>query len=78
MRFPRHAAIGAVLAALALATPAAAQQFDASGIGRRPVWHLDEKRLGESFSIQGSSPEELIINGQLFFTTFVRPSKTTC
>ena len=73
MRFPRHAAIGAVLAALALSAPAAAQQFDSSGSSDGLFGIFDEVRLGGSFTVQDTSPEELMISGQLFFTTFVPP-----
>ena len=71
MRFPLFAAIGAVVAALS--APAAAQQFDASGSGDGLFDIFDEVRLGGSFTVQDSSPEELMINGQLFFTSFVPP-----
>ena len=71
MRFLSAAAVGSVLAALA--APAAAQEFDASGARDGLFGIFDEVRLGGSFTVQDTSPEELLINGQLFFTTFVPP-----
>jgi lipid A 3-O-deacylase len=71
MRFPLLAAIVASVAALS--SPAAAQQFDASESDDGLFGIFDEVRLGGSFTVQSSSPDELMINGQLFFTSFVPP-----
>ena len=63
---------GLALAAAMLCSNAAAQEFAGSG-GTGEFGIFDEVRLGGSFSIQGSSPDGLLVNGQVLFGTFVRP-----
>ena len=72
MRPLRTFYLGLALAAATASSHAAAQEFagsgDAGGFGI-----FDEVRAGGSFSIQSSSPDGPLFNGQVLFGTFVRP-----
>ena len=68
-------AVGVCLGSLGAAATAGAQAFGFAESDARPGLFgiFDEVRFGGSFSVQDSSPDGLLLNGQLFFTTFVPP-----
>lgn len=61
---------GLLGAALAAASPAAAEDMVAEPNGAL-LGIIDEIRFGPSVSIQGSSPDGPLVNGQVLFTPFV-------
>jgi hypothetical protein len=75
MRLPPAYVLGSALAAATAFSQAGAQEFSGFGgsAGAGGFGIFDEVRAGGSFSIQSSSPDGLLVNGQLLFTTFVGP-----